>query len=250
MPLPHNLWPHRCSDGVAALGPVGRDFTGRYSYALFLAGGRGVWLSRFAMMTAWGVAPAGLARPGSHRPGCPKRPARPSCGWRWRCPHRVGLRRSAAGQCSAEAVSRRPQDGAASSPVLPHLLITATGRCASMTASMRLRSAWRRVFRCSAPHVGDRGVLVPPAGRSDPCVAPQPPWSRFSAVYGAQRRCRDRGSGISAAAVVRPTMLINADNPTVSTASREVREGRSSAPGWELTLYSSGPVAWLRRWRR
>jgi FkbM family methyltransferase len=87
-------------------------------------------------------------------------------------------------------------------------------------------------------HVGDRGASFRRLGARVVAVEPQPAMVKvLKLFYG-----RDADVAIEAVAVGRSTgtisLMINADNPTVSTASREFVIAARGAPGWEAQRWS------------
>src|SRR5262245_3322165 len=87
-------------------------------------------------------------------------------------------------------------------------------------------------------HVGDRVASLRRLGARVVAVEPQRAMVRaLRLLYG-----RDRDVTIEAVAVGRQPgrvrMLINADNPTVSTASPAFVEAAGGAPGWERQRWS------------
>jgi FkbM family methyltransferase len=88
-------------------------------------------------------------------------------------------------------------------------------------------------------HVGDRIASFRRLGARVVAVEPQPALVRvLKLFYG-----RDADVAIEAVAVGRSigttSMMINADNPTVSTASREFVSAARDAPGWEAQRWTS-----------
>lgn len=99
-----------------------------------------------------------------------------------------------------------------------------------------------RVFDIGA-HVGDRVASFRRLGARVIAVEPQPAMVRvLKLLYG-----RSADVAIEAVAVGRTvgttSMMINADNPTVSTASREFVSAARDVPGWETQRWiKSVPV--------
>jgi FkbM family methyltransferase len=99
-----------------------------------------------------------------------------------------------------------------------------------------------RVFDIGA-HVGDRVASFRRLGARIVAVEPQPAMVKvLKLFYG-----RSADVAIEAVAVGRSvgatSMMINADNPTVSTASREFVNAARDAPGWETQRWTrSVPV--------
>jgi FkbM family methyltransferase len=94
-----------------------------------------------------------------------------------------------------------------------------------------------RVFDIGA-HVGDRVASFRRLGAQVVAVEPQPAMVRVLRLFYG----RAADVTIEAAAVGRrvgtTSMMINADNPTVSTASREFVSAARDAPGWEAQRWS------------
>ena len=91
-------------------------------------------------------------------------------------------------------------------------------------------------------HVGDRIASFRRQGARIVAVEPQPAMVMvLKLLYG-----RDADVAIEAVAVGRSigttTMMINADNPTVSTASREFVNAARDAPGWRTQRWSSRSI--------
>jgi FkbM family methyltransferase len=87
-------------------------------------------------------------------------------------------------------------------------------------------------------HVGDRVASFRRLGARVVAVEPQPPIVKvLKLLYG-----RDADVAIEAVAVGRSigtiSLMINADNPTVSTASPEFVNAARDAPGWEAQRWS------------
>ena len=87
-------------------------------------------------------------------------------------------------------------------------------------------------------HVGDRVASFRRLGARMVAVEPQPAMVKvLKLFYG-----RDADVAIEAVAVGRSTgtirLMINADNPTVSTTSREFVNAARGAPGWEAQHWS------------
>ena len=94
-----------------------------------------------------------------------------------------------------------------------------------------------RVFDVGA-HVGDRVASFRRLGARMVAVEPQPALVKeLKLFYG-----RDADVAIEAVAVGRSTgtisLMINADNPTVSTTSRKFVNAARGAPGWEAQHWS------------
>jgi FkbM family methyltransferase len=112
----------------------------------------------------------------------------------------------------------------------------------SRSAAMdRLYSGFVRrgdlVFDIGA-HVGDRVGSFRRLGARTVAVEPQPAMVKvLKLFYG-----RDTDVAIEAVAIGRgigaTSMMINADNPTVSTASREFVNAARDAPGWETQRWT------------
>ena len=94
-----------------------------------------------------------------------------------------------------------------------------------------------RVFDIGA-HVGDRVASFRRLGAQVVAVEPQPAMVRVLRLFYG----RDADVAIEAVAVGRrvgaTSLMINADNPTVSTASREFVSAAREAPGWEAQRWS------------
>ncbi len=94
-----------------------------------------------------------------------------------------------------------------------------------------------RVFDIGA-HVGDRVASFRRLGARVVAVEPQPAMVRVLRLFYG----RSADVAIEAVAVGRKvgatSMMINADNPTVSTASREFVSAARDAPGWEAQHWS------------
>jgi FkbM family methyltransferase len=93
-------------------------------------------------------------------------------------------------------------------------------------------------------HVGDRVAAFRRLGARVVAVEPQPAMVRVLRLFYG----RNPDVAIEAVAVGRgvgtTSMMINADNPTVSTASREFVSAARDAPGWETQRWiKSVPVA-------
>ena len=87
-------------------------------------------------------------------------------------------------------------------------------------------------------HVGDRVASFRRLGARVIAVEPQPAFARLlRLIYG-----RSRDVAIEAVAVGREAgstrIMINPDNPTVSTASREFVSAARNAPGWETQRWT------------
>jgi FkbM family methyltransferase len=87
-------------------------------------------------------------------------------------------------------------------------------------------------------HVGDRVASFRRLGARTVVVEPQPAMVKvLKLFYG-----RDTDVAIEAVAIGRgigaTSMMINADNPTVSTASREFVNAARDAPGWETQRWT------------
>ncbi len=87
-------------------------------------------------------------------------------------------------------------------------------------------------------HVGDRVASFRRLGARTVAVEPQPAMVKvLKLFYG-----RDADVAIEAVAVGRSvgttSMMINADNPTVSTASREFVDAARDAPGWQTQRWT------------
>ena len=82
-------------------------------------------------------------------------------------------------------------------------------------------------------HVGDRVASFCRLGARVVAIEPQPAFARLLKLLYSRRK----NVAIEAAAIGRQSgttcMLINADNPTVSTASEEFVRAAQGAPGWE-----------------
>jgi len=87
-------------------------------------------------------------------------------------------------------------------------------------------------------HVGDRVASFRRLGARMVAVEPQPAMVKVLKLFYR----RDPDVAIEAVAVGRSTgtisLMINADNPTVSTASREFVNAARGAPGWEAQRWS------------
>jgi len=87
-------------------------------------------------------------------------------------------------------------------------------------------------------HVGDRVASFRRLGARVVAVEPQPAFARLlRLIYG-----RSRDVAIEAVAVGREAgstrIMINPDNPTVSTASQEFVSAARNAPGWETQRWT------------
>jgi len=123
-----------------------------------------------------------------------------------------------------------------------------SGRCASITAIALVRRAMDRlygrfvqhgdlVFDVGA-HVGDRVASFRRLGASVVAIEPQPACVQaLKLLYG-----RASDVTIEATAVGRSSgtieLMINIDDPTVSTASREFVDAPRDAPGWQARSWT------------
>ena len=88
-------------------------------------------------------------------------------------------------------------------------------------------------------HVGDRVASFRRLGARVVAVEPQPAMVRaLRLLYGRDADRRDRSGGGGPRSRARARMLINVDNPTVSTVSPAFVEAARGAPGWEAQRWS------------
>ena len=211
------LWPHTLL-GFAALGAACAHAAGGYPLCAVSRRRAG------CVDSACGVHRVARARQlfcrGSASAGCPRRPRRrprcwplalPAIDWRAVAAAKFGL--SGAGSLA---------DRARRYPLALHLLRRQRARGGHGSALWPASCGAAILSSISAPMSATASPRFAGSARGSSRSSRSRPWSRtLKLLYGRDARCRDRARWRSAATPARPRLMINADNPTVSTASTD-----------------------------